>query len=69
MEQCSQAFAGRDSQGYLRSASSGGGGGAPGAGSASMLSQDKLYKVFQAILGIKSIEHQVLYRECQVGVV
>ena len=28
--------------------------------------QNKLYKVFQQILKIRSIEHQVLYRECQV---
>lgn len=36
------------------------------AGSVGMVNQDKLYKVFQAILKIRSIEHQVLYRECQV---
>ena len=29
--------------------------------------KDQLYKLFQRILNIRSIEHQVLYRECQVG--
>ena len=62
VEQCSQAFEERGSySSYKRSAS----GAAPAA---TMLSPDKLYKVFQEILKIRSIEHQVLYRECQVGV-
>ena len=32
-----------------------------------VVNQDKLYKVFQEILKVRSIEHQVLYRECQVS--
>lgn len=62
IEQClSPTVEGRGS-GYQRMAS-----GPAAASSSSVLSQDKLYKVFQEILAIKSIEHQVLYRECQVG--
>lgn len=29
-------------------------------------SQESLYELFQKILGIQSIEHKILYRECQV---
>ena len=29
---------------------------------------DKLYKLFQQILKIRNVEHQILYKECQVGV-
>ena len=36
-----------------------------GAGTAP--NPDKLYKLFQRILKIRTNEHQVLYRECQVG--
>ncbi len=28
---------------------------------------DKLYKLFQNILKIRNIEHQILYKECQVS--
>ena len=41
----------------------GGGGGAGGTGP----NREKLYKLFQRILNIKSIEHQILYRVCQVS--
>ena len=61
IERCSHAFLDH-SHGYQHSKSTG------SAASAAMLSQDKLYKIFQEILKIKSIEHQVLYKECKVGV-
>ena len=45
------------------SAAGGGGGGGGGTGP----NRENLYKLFQKILNIKRIEHQVLYRACQVG--
>ena len=41
--------------------SNGGGGGGTGP------NREKLYKLFQRILNMKSIEHQILYRVCQVS--
>jgi len=38
-------------------------------GSVTMPVKDQLYKLFQKILKIPYTVHQVLYRECQVGVV
>ena len=38
-------------------------GGAGGAGP----NREKLYKLFQRILNVKSLEHQILYRVCQVS--
>lgn len=35
--------------------------------SGTVLSQDRLYRLFQNVLKIRSIEHQVLYRACQLG--
>lgn len=64
IERCSHAFLDHSHGGYQHSKSS-----ASSAATAAVLSQDKLYKIFQEILQIKSIEHQVLYKECKVGVV
>lgn len=43
-----------------------GGGGGGGGGGGTGPNREKLYKLFQKILNIKSIEHQILYRVCQV---
>lgn len=32
-----------------------------------ILSKEQLYEMFQQILGIKKLEHQLLYNACQVG--
>ena len=63
-EQCSDAFKGHGDHSFPRMKSSGGAG-----GPTAVLNQDKLYKVFQEILRIRSIEHQILYNECQVQIV
>lgn len=62
VEQCSRAFVGRGSPTYQTKASI-----SSGTSSAAVPNQDKLYKLFQQILKIRSIEHQVLYRECKVS--
>lgn len=34
-----------------------------------ILSKEQLYEMFQQILGIKKLEHQLLYNACQVSVI
>ena len=63
VEQCTVEFERGGDHAYQRVKSSGGGG-----GPTPVLNHDQMYKVFQEILKIRSIEHQVLYKECQVGV-
>lgn len=38
-----------------------------GAVSELILSKEQLYEMFQQILGIKKLEHQLLYNACQVS--
>ncbi len=64
IEHCSLAFLGQGT--YVSSQQRK----LPSSSTTAAPKQDKLYKIFQQILNIKSLEHQVLYRECQVrGVV
>ncbi|XP_064386073.1 calcium-dependent secretion activator 2-like isoform X3 [Halichondria panicea] len=39
----------------------------PNPGDAGAPNADKLYKLFQKILKLRNIEHQILYKECQLG--
>ena len=50
-----------------RSGYSGARGVSPNENSGTGPNREKLYKLFQKILNIKSIEHQILYRVCQVS--
>lgn len=59
-EQCGSGFI----EGGLSRKTDGGLGGV--TNSSGGVNPDKLYKVFQEILRVRSIEHQILYRECQV---
>lgn len=51
----------------IRSGYSGARGLSPNENSGTGPNREKLYKLFQKILNIKSIEHQILYRACQVS--
>ena len=61
IEHCSQAFSSCHTPPSSRSPTS------PGAAGTAP-NQDKLYRLFQNILGVKTIEHTIIYRECQVSV-
>lgn len=60
VERCSRAFLTEYSPAIHRKSDA-------TAGSSTAPNKDQLYKLFQKILKIRSMEHQILYRECQVG--